>query len=68
MSGAILKSKGDMKRQGRGAMNSCVSESGDVAIVRWQGNNVVNVAPTFVGMGKRWSKKNKANIDVDYRK
>ena len=66
MSGAILKSKGDMKRQGRGAMNSCVSESGDVAIVRWQGNNVVNVAPTFVGMGKRWSKKNKANIDVDY--
>ena len=66
MSGAILKSKGDMKRQGRGAMNSCVSESGDVAIVRWQDNNLVNVAPTFVGMGKQWSKKNTANIDVDY--
>ena len=66
MSGAILKSKGDMKRQGRGAMNSCVSESGDVAIVRWQDNNLDNVAPTFVGMGKQWSKKNTANIDVDY--
>ena len=26
MSSAILKSKGDMKRQGGGAINSCVSE------------------------------------------
>ena len=70
MSGAILKSKGDMKRQGRGAMDSCVSKSGDITIVRWQDNNVVNVASTFVGMGnidkvKRWSKKDKAYIDVD---
>ena len=70
MSGAIFKSKGDMKRQGRGAMDSCVSKSGDITIVRWQDNNVVNVASTFVGMGnidkvKRWSKKDKAYIDVD---
>ena len=71
MSGAILKSKGDMKRQGRGAMDSCVSKSGDFTIVRWQDNNVVNVASAFVGMGnigkvKRWSKKDKAYIDVDH--
>ena len=70
MSGAIFKSKGDMKRQGRGAMDSCVSKSGDITVVRWQDNNVVNVASTFVGMGnidkaKRWSKKDKAYIDVD---
>ena len=51
MSGAILKSKGDMKRQGRDAMDSFVSKSGDITIVRWQDNNVVNVASTFVGMG-----------------
>ena len=51
MSGAVLKSKGDMKRQGRGAMDSCVSKSSDITSVRWQDNNVVNVASTFVGMG-----------------
>ena len=65
MSGAILKSKGDMKRQGRDAMDSFVSKSGDITIVRWQDNNVVNVASTFVGMEnidkvKRWSKKIRA--------
>ena len=70
MSGAILKSKGDMKCQGRGAMDSCVSKSSDITIVRWQDNNVVNVASTFVGMGnidkvKRWSKMDKAYIDID---
>ena len=69
MSGAILKSKGDMKRQGRGAMDSCISKSGGITIVRWQ-DNVVNVASTFVGMGnidkvERWSKKDKAYINVD---
>ena len=70
MSGAILKSMGNMKRQGRGAMDSCVSKSGDIAIVRWQDNRVVNVASTFVGIDnmdkvKRWRKKDKAYIDVD---
>ena len=45
-------------------------KSGDITFVRWQNNNVVYVASTFVGMGnidkvKRWSKKDKAYIDVD---
>ena len=70
MSGAILKSKGDMKHQGRGAMDSCVSKSSDITIVRWLDNNMVKVACTFVRMCnidkvKRWSKKDKAYIDVD---
>ena len=70
MSGAILKSKGDMKHQGRGAVDSCVSKSSDITIVRWQDNNMIKVASTFVGMCnmdkvKRWSKKDKAYIDVD---
>ena len=68
--GAILKSKGDMKRQSRGAMGSHVCRSGNITIARWQDNNMVNVASTFVGMGnidkvKRWSKKDKTYIDVD---
>ena len=70
MSGAILKSKGDMKCQSRGAMDSRVCKSGNITTARWQDNNVVNVASTFVGMGnidkvKRWSKKDKTYIDVD---
>ena len=45
-------------------------KSSDITFVRWQNNNVVYVASTFVGMGnidkvKRWSKKDKAYIDVD---
>ena len=45
-------------------------KSGDITFVRWQNNNVVYVASTFVGMGnidkvKRWSKKDKAYIDID---
>ena len=45
-------------------------KSGDITFVRWQNNNVVYVASTFVGMGnidkvKRWSKKDKVYIDVD---
>ena len=50
MSGAILKSRGDMKHQGRGAMDSCVSKSSDITIVRWLDNNMVKAACTFVGM------------------
>ena len=51
-------------------MDSCLSKSGDITIVRWQDNNVVNVASTFVGMGnidkvKRWSKMGKAYIGID---
>ena len=39
MSCAILNSKGDMKPQGSVALESCVSKSGDITIVRWQDNN-----------------------------
>ena len=62
MSGTILKSKKDLKKEGRGAMDSRVSKSGKVAIVRWHDNNDVNAASTFIGIGevdkvKRWCKK-----------
>ena len=67
MPGAILKSKSDMI-EAKVEVQWTVSNSDDITIVRWQGNNVVNVA--FVRMGnidkvKRWSKKNKAYIDID---
>ena len=67
MPGAILKSKSDMI-EAKVEVQWTVSDSDDITIVRWQGNNVVNVA--FVRMGnidkvKRWSKKDKAYIDID---
>ena len=67
MPGAILKSKSDMI-EAKVEVQWTVSNSDDITIVRWQGNNVVNVA--FVRMGnidkvKRWSKNDKAYIDVD---
>ena len=67
MPGAILKSKSDMI-EAKVEVQWTVSNSDDITIVRWQGNNVVNVA--FVRMGnidkvKRWSKKDKAYIDID---
>ena len=62
MPGAILKSKSGMI-EAKVEVQWTVSKSDDITIVRWQSNNVVNVA--FVRMGnidkvKRWSKKNKA--------
>ena len=67
MPGAILKSKSDMI-EAKVEVQWTLSNSDDITIVRWQGNNVVNVA--FVRMGnidkvKRWSKKDKAYIDID---
>ena len=67
MPGAILKSKSDMI-EAKVEVQWTVSKSDDITIVRWQSNNVVNVA--FVRMGnidkvKRWSKKDKAYIDID---
>ena len=67
MPGAILKSKSDMI-EAKVEVQWTLSKSDDITIVRWQSNNVVNVA--FVRMGnidkvKRWSKKDKAYIDID---
>ena len=68
MACVILKSELDRKRQDRRTMNSCVSKSGDVAILRWQAtawcDSMVNAISTFVGNGnvynvKRWSKVKK---------
>ena len=52
MAGAILKPKTAMQKEGRGSMNSRITKCGEVVVVRWHDNNFVNVASTFVGIGK----------------
>ena len=69
MSGAALKTQKSLE-EGRGSMDSQISKSGEVAVVRWNDNKCVNVASTFVGIGtvekvRQWNKKDKEFIEVD---
>lgn len=50
-------------------MDSRVTNEGDITVVRWQDNGIVNVASTFVGIGqpknvKRWSESSKQHVDI----
>ena len=51
-------------------MYTRVSKDKNICIVRWQDNNMVNIASTSVGIGdedkvKRWNKKEKKYIEID---
>ncbi|XP_070385990.1 piggyBac transposable element-derived protein 3-like [Dermacentor albipictus] len=46
-----LKSEKELKKEGRGSMDEKVSTKGDIAIVRWQDNGVVNMTSTQIGIG-----------------
>ena len=70
MGGAVLMSKSEMEKGGRRTMDTRLSKDKNTCIVRWQDNNMVNIASTFVGIGdkdkaKRWNKKGKKYIEVD---
>ena len=47
MGGAVLMSKGEMKKGGRGTTDTGVSKDKNICIVRWQDNNMVNIASTL---------------------
>ena len=62
IAGVILKLKSSIQKEGRGFMDSRITKSGDVLVVRWYDNNSVNVSSTFAGIGtthvfNRWSTK-----------
>ena len=51
-------------------MYTRVSKDKNICIVRWQDNNMVNIASTSVGICdedkvKRWNKKEKKYIEID---
>lgn len=52
LQGCPLKPDKVLKKEGRGSMDARVTQGGDVTVVRWQDNGIVNVASTFVGVGE----------------
>ncbi|KAL3172782.1 hypothetical protein MRX96_038957 [Rhipicephalus microplus] len=70
LAGCVLKTDKEMKKEGRGGYDERVSVNGDVALVRWQDNGVVNMASTHLGVGnvgavRRWSEASKAHVDIE---
>lgn len=67
--GCNLKSEKELRKEGRGAMDTKTTEEGDVVLVRWLNNGVVNIASTqvrcgSVGVASRWSDASKERIEV----
>ena len=65
-----MEGAGEMKKGGRGTMDTRISKDKNICIVRWEDNNMVNIASTFVGIVdkdkvKRWNKEKKKYIEVD---
>lgn len=48
--GCSLEFKEELKKEGRGAMDTRITE--DVVLIRWLDNGVVNIASTEVGTGE----------------
>ena len=51
-------------------MDTGVSKDRNICAIRWQDNNMANIASTFVGIGhkdkvNRWNKKEKKYIKLD---
>ncbi|KAL3174027.1 hypothetical protein MRX96_011769 [Rhipicephalus microplus] len=51
LAGCVLKTDKEMKKEGRESYDERVSVDGDVALVRWQDNGVVNMASTHLRVG-----------------
>lgn len=45
-----MKTDKELRREGRGSYDQKVTKDGDVVLVRWQDNGVVNVASSYVGV------------------
>lgn len=70
MQGCIMKSKNELKKEGRGAMDSRTSKEGDLTVVRWCDNGIVQLASSFVSIGtcdkvRRWSQAEKVHLEVN---
>ncbi|KAH8022268.1 hypothetical protein HPB51_023155 [Rhipicephalus microplus] len=50
LQGCVLKTDKELRREGKGSYDQKVTKDGDVILVRWQDNGVVNVASSYVGV------------------
>ena len=53
LAGCVLKSEKNLKKEGRGAIDSKVTRDGTISIVRWQENEVVTLASSFAGIDEK---------------
>ena len=44
-----LKTKAELQKEGRESYDHRVEKSGDISLIRWNDNSIVNLASTFVG-------------------
>ena len=63
--GCVLKTEKELKKEGRGSMDSKISDEGDISVVRWL-DNLVTLASSFVGIDekdkvRRWKEKDKVS-------
>ena len=64
-----LKSEKEMKKAGRGSIDSCVDERHGISVVRWMDSSAVQLSATHVGVEplstlRRWDKKQHKHVQV----
>ncbi|XP_049809018.1 piggyBac transposable element-derived protein 1-like [Schistocerca nitens] len=64
-----LKSECELKKEGRGSVNVCVTTEEDLCVVRWLGNSAVTLPSSYLGaeiIGKvnKWSAAQKQHLEV----
>ncbi|KAH7964133.1 hypothetical protein HPB51_027629 [Rhipicephalus microplus] len=64
-----LKCAKELRKEGRGTMDTKVTEEGDVVLLRWLDNGIVNIASAQVGCGlvgvtSKWSDASKERIEI----
>ena len=69
MEGCVLKIEKELREEGRGSSDTRVSQNGDIPVIRWLDNEIVNLAQSFVGAGnpdatKKWSISEKQHMKV----
>ena len=52
MKGCVLENEKELRKEGREASDSRFSRDGDVTVVRWLVNDIVNIALSFVSIGE----------------
>ena len=67
--GCILRSEAELKREGRGAVDSCFDTQNSIYVVRWYDRRAITLSSTFcstepIGTCNRWNKLNKSQIEL----
>ena len=52
MKGYVLENEKELWKEGREASDSRFSRDGDITVVRWLVNDIVNIASSFVSIGE----------------